>query len=94
MLFSSEADALSTVLGQEWGRWSHLLRKAYHHEAVRRETKSEGLLVVERPVLAVALTGTPAQLWHLMEGGVEDGLFSRFLITRLRGDNRWVSQRP
>jgi len=94
VLFSSEADALSTVLGQEWGRWSHLLRKAYHHEAVRRETKSEGLLVVERPVLAVALTGTPAQLWRLMEGGVEDGLFSRFLITRLRGDNRWVSQRP
>ncbi|ACY46969.1 DUF3987 domain-containing protein [Rhodothermus marinus] len=94
VLFSSEADALSTVLGQDWGRWSHLLRKAFHHEAVRRETKAEGLLVVERPVLAVALTGTPAQLWRLMEGGVEDGLFSRFLITRLRGDNRWVSQRP
>ncbi len=94
VLFSSEADALSTVLGQEWGRWSHLLRKAYHHEAVRRDTKNEGLLVVERPVLAVALTGTPAQLWRLVEGGVEDGLFSRFLITRLRGDNHWVSQRP
>ncbi|QXD16987.1 DUF3987 domain-containing protein [Rhodocaloribacter litoris] len=94
LLFSSEADSLTAALRQEWGAFSHLLRKGFHHEPHRRETRSGGLIVCERVVLSLALAGTPAQLDRLIEGGVENGLYSRFLIATIHDPPRWVSQRP
>ncbi|AYA37828.1 DUF3987 domain-containing protein [Hymenobacter oligotrophus] len=80
IICESEADTLSGALKQDWGNFSDLLRKAFHHEpaSVNRKTNSEYLEVV-RPCLSIALTGTPGQVVGLIPTA-ENGLFSRFLF--------------
>ena len=57
IIFETEADTLANVQTQEWGQWSDLLRKAYHHERVTLSRKSDNLrIVIEHPRLAVLLT--------------------------------------
>lgn len=80
IICETEADTLSASLKQDWGNFSDLLRKAFHHEPASssRKTNSE-YLEVERPCLSIAMTGTPGQVVGLIPNG-ENGLFSRVLF--------------
>lgn len=81
----TEADTLTGTLQQDWGGYSDLLRKAFHHEPVtysRMEERSTSRTVVreiKQPKLSVCLTGTPNQVPGLLKS-TDDGLFSRFLF--------------
>ena len=79
VIFETEADTLSTTFKQEWGNFSDVLRKAFHHESTSLfRRKDNEFIEIKDPHLAVALSGTPRQV-HNMMPDVENGLFSRFL---------------
>lgn len=94
IMFESEADTLNNSLKQEWGNFSDMLRKAFHHEAISssRTTKDE-FVEVEQPRLSIALSGTPNQMSGLIPSA-EDGLFSRFMYYAFQGEVEWMDARP
>ena len=96
VICETEADTMSNILKKEWGCYSDLLRKAFHHEAISssRKTNNE-FLEIPSPKLSMALTGTPGQIEGLISSA-EDGLFSRFLFYIYKAKPIWndVSPKP
>lgn len=94
ILFESEADTLGNVLKQDWGGYSDLLRKAYHHEAISYSRKSNSdFIEIAHPKLSVALSGTPGQITSLIPSA-EDGLFSRFVFYAFEVESIWRDVSP
>jgi hypothetical protein len=86
----TEADTMGMVLKQDWGSYSDLLRKAFHHEPISYSRKTNKEWVeIKRPCLSVALAGTPNQVENLIKSA-EDGLFSRFIFYTFKTDTIWV----
>lgn len=87
----TEADTMGNVLKQDWGSYSDLLRKAFHHETVSysRKTNKEWI-ELKSPRLSVALAGTPGQVEGLIKSA-EDGLFSRFIFYIFKSQTKWVN---
>ena len=86
VIFESEADTLANTFKQEWGNFSDVLRKAFHHETTSLfRRKDNEFIEVENPHLAIVLSGTPRQV-HNMMPDVENGLFSRFLYYAFKDD--------
>lgn len=80
IIFETEADTISNVMAQEWGDFSDILRKAFHHETVSSLRKTEdGYLEMKRPMISMVLSGTPKQVSRMITDS-ENGLFSRFLF--------------
>ncbi len=78
LIAETEADTLGNILGQKnFGNWSDLLRKLYHHEPYRyfRKTDDEFIELINHK-LSLLLTGTPQQLQNLLKSS-ESGLLSR-----------------
>lgn len=90
----TEADSMANTLKQDWGGFSSLLRKAYHHEpeSYSRKTNKE-FIELYNPRLSVALAGTPDQVTGLIKSA-QDGLFSRFLFYVFRQDTFWRDVSP
>lgn len=77
LIFDTECDTLSAILKSEYGDYSTIIRKSYHHEAIDlSRRKDDEYRVIERPMLAICLSGTPGQLYTLTPQA-EDGTFSR-----------------
>jgi len=94
IICETEADTLSGAMGNDFGNFSDVLRKAFHGEpvSVMRKTNREHLRI-KRPALSVALTGTPEQLPRLLPSA-EDGLVSRFLFKVIDPDYKWKDVGP
>ena len=96
VICETEADTMGNILKQEWGSYSDMLRKAFHHETITssRKTNNE-YLEIPNPRLSVALTGTPSQISGLISSA-QDGLFSRFLFYVFKTESVWhdVSPKP
>ena len=94
IICETEADTLGDVFKNEWGSYSDLLRKGFHHEKVSLSRKTNGEFVdINHPRISVALTGTPNQIFNIIPNA-EDGLFSRFIFYAFRSDAGWVSPAP
>jgi len=98
VLFETEADTLADTFKQEWGNFSDVLRKAFHHESTSMfRRKDNEFIEIRDPHIAIALSGTPKQV-HNMMPDVENGLFSRFLFYAFEDNsdfkNPFVSHRP
>jgi len=79
LVFENEADTLSNTLKQDWGNFSDVLRKAFHHESTNMfRRKDNEYIEIDDPHLAIVLSGTPKQISNMIPD-VENGLFSRFL---------------
>lgn len=77
LIFDTECDTLSAILKSEYGDYSTIIRKSYHHEPIDlSRRKNDEYRVIERPMLAICLSGTPGQLYTLTPQA-EDGTFSR-----------------
>lgn len=89
IICETEADTMANSFKQDWGGYSDLLRKAFHHEAITysRKTGSE-FVEVSLPRLSVILSGTPSQVGGLILSN-EDGLFSRFLFYYYKAPSIW-----
>jgi hypothetical protein len=94
IICETEADTMANSLKADWGGYSDLLRKAFHHEPVTYSRKTNDEFVeVERPRIAIALSGTPSQVQGLI-GSAEDGLFSRFIFYTFRVKPIWRDVSP
>ena len=76
LMFETEADSLSNMLKQDWGDFSDLMRKAFHHETCSI-SRNDRFYEIDQPKLSLVLSGTPNQLQPLI-ASKENGLFSRF----------------
>ena len=83
MIFETEADTVSAIIGTDYGNYSDLMRKAHHHEAISMSRVTEKIHIdIEEPRLGIFLTCTPGQLPALFPS-FENGLGSRFLFYEL-----------
>lgn len=80
LIFETEADTISVMLKQDWGNFSDIMRKAFHHEtiSISRETDDK-FIEVRYPQLSLVISGTPNQVKPLINSK-ENGLFSRFIF--------------
>ncbi|MFN4149911.1 MAG: DUF3987 domain-containing protein, partial [Candidatus Sericytochromatia bacterium] len=79
VIFESEADSLSNMLKQDWGNFSDLLRKSFHHETISISRQTEDKYYdIKSPQLSIVVSGTPDQVRPLIQSK-ENGLFSRFI---------------
>ncbi|MEM8521310.1 DUF3987 domain-containing protein [Flavobacterium sp. PL12] len=94
IICETEADTVGTAMKNEWGSYSDMLRKSFHHEkiSVSRKTNSE-YIEVNEPQLSVALSGTPKQVFNII-ASAEDGLFSRFIFYVFKTDAVWLDPSP
>jgi hypothetical protein len=89
LLFETESDSLADIFKQDFGNFSDILRKCYHHEPLpfyRRLNRE--YYEIERPKFSVLLSGTESQLKNLIPG-IENGLFSRFSYYRLEASHEF-----
>lgn len=94
IICETEADTMGNVLKQEWGGYSDMLRKAFHHERISSSKKSNNEYIeVNEPRLSVALSGTPNQVTGLISSA-EDGLFSRFIFYAFKVEQLWRDVSP
>lgn len=94
IICETEADTMGNVLKQEWGGYSDMLRKSFHHERVSSSKKTNNEYIeVNEPRLSVALSGTPNQVAGLI-ASAEDGLFSRFIFYAYKADQLWRDVSP
>jgi hypothetical protein len=94
IICETEADTMGQAFKNDWGSYSDLLRKAFHHEkiSISRKTNNE-YFEINNPQLAVALSGTPQQVFNIISSA-EDGLFSRFLFYIFKTDSIWIDPSP
>ncbi|MEI6122712.1 MAG: DUF3987 domain-containing protein [Bacteroidota bacterium] len=94
IICETEADTMGNVLKHEWGGYSDMLRKAFHHEHISSSKKANNEYIeVKEPRLSVALSGTPNQVTGLI-ASAEDGLFSRFLFYAFKVEQQWRDVSP
>ena len=88
LICETEADTISAAIGSEYGHWSDTLRKAFDHDRLsyNRRTDQE-YREVKKSYLSVLLSGTPAQVKPLIPS-TENGLFSRQLFYYMHGTLR------
>lgn len=94
IICETEADTLGQTFKNEWGTYSDMLRKSFHHEKISVSRKTDGEFVeVNNPQLAVALSGTPKQIFNIISSA-EDGLFSRFIFYVFKTEAVWLDPSP
>lgn len=94
IICETEADTLGQTFKNDWGSYSDLLRKAYHHEkiSISRKTNNE-YFEIDNPRLSVVLSGTPNQILNIVQSA-EDGLFSRFMFYIFASNPVWLDPSP
>ncbi|WP_234567492.1 DUF3987 domain-containing protein [Rhodohalobacter sp. 614A] len=92
IIFETEIDTMLKAFKQDWGNFSDLLRKAFHHEDLSINRKGDQFIIAN-PSLSVFLTGTPDQFRNLFQN-TENGFYSRFLIYAYSPPYEWQSHQP
>ena len=92
IICESEADTVSTAIGTEYGNWSDTLRKAFAHDRLsyNRRTDRE-YKETTACYLSVLLSGTPAQIKPLISSP-ENGQFSRNIFYYMPRVGEWKDQ--
>ena len=92
LICESEADTISTAIGSEYGHWSDTMRKAFDHDRLsyNRRTDHE-YREVKKTYLSVLLSGPPSQVKPLIPTA-ENGLFSRQVFYYMPAIHHWQNQ--
>ena len=92
LICENEADTISSAIGSDYGHWSDTLRKAFDHERVdyNRRTDRE-YREVKKTYLSVLISGTPSQVKSLIPSA-ENGLFSRQIFYYMPSIRQWQNQ--
>ena len=94
IICETEADTLGNVFKQEWGSYSDMLRKSFHHERLSSSRKGNNEFTeVNAPSLSIALSDTPNQVTGLISFS-DDGLFSRFMFYAFKVEQKWKDVSP
>lgn len=92
LLFETEIDTMLNATGQDWGNFSDITRKAFHHESISINRRDE-LFFIDNPRLSICLTGTFDQFTEMFQSA-ENGHFSRYALYTFNDPRRWQSHRP
>ncbi|GAC1379220.1 MAG: hypothetical protein NVSMB45_01080 [Ginsengibacter sp.] len=88
IMIESEMDTITQINNSDFGNYSDILRKAFHHEYIALSRRGgDEYMTVDKPKLAIAISGTPGQLKKFISN-TEDGLLSRFMMLRLTETSR------
>ena len=92
LICEAEADTLSTAIGSDHGHWSDTLRKAFDHDRLsyNRRTDQE-YREVKKSYLSVLISGTPSQVQTFIPTA-EDGSYSRQMYYYMCRISKWISQ--
>lgn len=94
LMFETEADTVSSMLKQDWGNFSDVLRKAFHHETISISREADDkYFEISNPKLSIVLSGTPGQIAPLINSQ-ENGLFSRFVFYYFNDASHWKDVSP
>ncbi|MDD4109576.1 MAG: DUF3987 domain-containing protein [Prolixibacteraceae bacterium] len=94
VLFDNEADTLSIIFKLEWGNYSVILRKGFHHEPIPSGRKNpDDYREIENPKFSVVLSGTLAQVKDILPSA-ENGLVSRFMFYIYSSQPKWKDASP
>jgi len=89
ILFETEGDTLAETLATDYGNFSDVLRKSFHHEESTFFRRGEQeYRPLEEPALSVVLSSTFDQMLRLIPT-IQNGLFSRFLFYELPGNRQF-----
>jgi hypothetical protein len=90
----TEIDTLTGCLKQDWGNFTEILRKAFHHEPISSGRKlNNEFNEIELSRLTIALSGTPDQVPALINSAA-DGSHSRFIYYSYDEEIKWRSVAP
>lgn len=89
MILETEGDTVANAFKSDFGDYSVLLRKAFHHEydSLGRKTNRE-YREAEAPKVSIIISGTPGQAAKIFPSA-ENGLLSRFMFYYLPIDIEW-----
>ena len=91
---SLEIDAMTEALGSDYGNHAAELRMYFHHEQVGQRFKiDKDPVIIQNPMLAMLLTGTPEQISRFIKS-MENGMHSRILYYMMESRCVWKSQSP
>lgn len=91
IIFETEGDTMADAIKQDYGNFSDILRKAFHHEYLDmfRRLNNE-MIEIKNPELSVVLSSTLNQL-KLLIPSIENGLYSRFLFYELKQNKSFAN---
>ena len=79
IIVETEADTITAMLTSDYGNYSDIWRKTFHHETISMNRVTDNLHIdIDEPRLSILITCTGGQLPGLMPS-FENGLGSRFL---------------
>ncbi|MDC1031222.1 DUF3987 domain-containing protein [Flavobacteriaceae bacterium] len=85
----TETDTLTNALKQEWGGFSDVLRKAFHHETISLSRRTDlEYTKIEKPKFSLSITGTPDQVKNILNS-TQNGLASRFMFYSFNTPPKW-----
>lgn len=89
LIFETEVETLAQAFKSDYGNYSDVFRKAYHHETIFYYRRTDREYVdIENPCLSAVLSGTPQQVAALIPSA-ENGLFSRFMFYSMNVRQVW-----
>ncbi len=91
LIFETEADTIANTMQNDWGNYSDIVRRAFHHEhlGLRRRHENEQYSL-NYPCLSMVVSGTPDQVRSLLQS-TENGFFSRILFYDFKSELKWKS---
>ncbi|MDG1919975.1 MAG: DUF3987 domain-containing protein [Flavobacteriaceae bacterium] len=85
----TETDTITNALKQEWGGYSDILRKGFHHETISLMRKTDlEYIIIEEPKFSLSITGTPDQVKGILSN-TKNGLASRFMFYSFNAKPEW-----
>ena len=88
-LSETETDTLTNALKQEWGGFSDVLRKAFHHETISLSRRTDlEYTKIEEPKFSLSITATPDQVKSILSS-TQNGLASRFMFYSFNTPPKW-----
>ena len=85
----TETDTLTNALKQEWGGFSDILRKAFHHETISLSRRTDfEYTKIDEPKFSLSITGTPDQIKSILSS-TQNGLASRFMFYSFNNVPKW-----
>lgn len=80
LIFETEADTIANTMQNDWGNYSDIVRRAFHHERLSFRRRHENQhYTIKHSYLSIVLSGTPDQVRSLLQS-TENGFFSRILF--------------
>ncbi|MEX0684741.1 MAG: DUF3987 domain-containing protein [Balneolales bacterium] len=92
LLFETEIDTMLNATSQDWGDFSDITRRAFHHEELSMNRMGIRYYI-ENPRLSICLTGTFDQFKKMFDNA-ENGNFSRYAFYTFNAPRVWQSHRP